>query len=336
MTAALALALPQTGPDLSVKDLAVGASTHWEIYDGPPGAIALLGISFTGAAGSGFCLEPDACWVLIQPWILLPPTTLDGTGSATIVTPIPSGAPLPFQAIGQGFTVDVGPGGVDFGATGAVGGSVGPIAVLNETWEPPFELLDECWTTLNPHLGGVEVTGGELVLTPSAAGLPDMWFDDGEGLAVLREVTGDFEVSCTVNVHTHGDTSSSPATGYRLGGLVLRDPTATAPGAHEWCHVATGSGGAGQPSGVEWKETHASVSQWAVSPVPDTDRELRLVRSGNTVTAWHRDLGAPNWTLLHTNSFSALPATVQVGPMAYSFSAPPAVVARFDAVSFAP
>jgi len=140
---------------------------------------------------------------------------------------------------------------------------------------------------------------------------------------------GDFDLTGEVRVHAPGDPTSPPPTGYRFGGLVVRDPVEAAPGTHEWCPVAAGAGGPGEPSGVEWKQTHDSVSQWSIVPTPDTHRELRLLREGATITAWHRDPGATEWIPVQTYAFPDLPSTVQVGAMVYSDDPTPQVVARF-------
>jgi hypothetical protein len=330
LTIALAGAIP--AQSLTVDAFARGATARLDYAGGAPGGVAALVLGFAGA-GVGFPLDSDAVFDLFDPiliwsFALVPP---DGTVPFTVPLPTDFTTPqLSAQVIEITFAEPW-----DWRSSNALTEVIAPLTSLSDDFAAG--ILGGAWSVMHPGLGGASVQGGELVLAPVAGGLPDMWFEDGEGLAVVRTVTGDFEVSCEVLVHAAADQASPPAVGYRLGGLLIRDSSAAAtnPGAHEWCHVATGSGGIGQPMGVEWKQTHASSSSWGITPVASTHRELRLVRSGNGVTAWHRDVGAATWIQLASYSFASLPATVEVGAMCYANEAPAEVVARFARIDFA-
>ncbi|MEZ5976739.1 MAG: hypothetical protein R3F34_00750 [Planctomycetota bacterium] len=339
LLAATALAVPLVAAgtaeaqSLSTPGLARGATSGFDYAGGTPGGVAVLVFGF-GGTGNSVPLDADATLELFEPTQIWTYALVPVSGAIHFPLTIPTSIVLPAVSAQVVELVYVPPG-WDFRSSNAITAAIAPLASLSQDFSSGA--LGSDWSVLHPSVGSVSVTGGELVLEPSLGGLPDMWFDDGEGLACVRTLTGDFEVSCEVLVHAAGNTASPPPTGYRLGGLLIRDARAvsSAPGAHEWCHVATGSGGAGQPAGVEWKETHASSSAWSVVPTASTHQELRLVRTGSVVTSWYRDVGATAWTQLATYTFAALPPTVEVGAMCYSFSSPPQVVARFERIEFA-
>lgn len=335
---AVSLTVGLLGPSLSaqtltVTNLAQGATASFDCGSNIPGSINVLVIGFAGT-GASIPLDPDAIFDLLPPTVTWGFEIVPANGVTSFSLPVPSIAPL-VSLSAQAVELSLLGAAIDWRTSNAVVATIAPIDTLSDDFASGS--LDPSWSVLHAQLGSVTVTGGELVLTPTAAGLPDMWFDDGEGLAVLREVTGDFEMTCEVRVHDAGNPSAPPPIGYRLGGLLIRDasPAAIAPGTHEWCHVATGAGGAGQATGVERKETHASQSTWSFAPGPSTHRELRLVRTGNSVTSWHRDVGASVWLQVGNYTFVNLPTTVQAGMMSYSFSSPPRVTARFAYVRFA-
>ncbi|MEZ6038837.1 MAG: hypothetical protein R3F29_15260 [Planctomycetota bacterium] len=318
---------------LVVDELAQGATARFAYAGGTPNSVALLVLGF-GGTGPGVPLDSDALFTLLPPTLVWDFQLVPASGECTFALTLPTGAPLvplSAQVVEASLFAPV----LDWRTSDAVTTTVAPLASLSD--EFGGAALDDAWTVLHPELGAVDVLGGELVLTPNAGGLPTMWFHDGEGLAVLRPITGDFEVTCEVLVHAAGNPGAPPPTGYRLGGLLLRDasPAASQPGAHEWCHVATGAGGAGQPTGGERGETPASCGDWAFTAGPATPRDWRLVRTGDVVTSWHRDVGAATWLPVGTYQFAALPATVQVGAMCYSNASSPQVTARFARIAFA-
>lgn len=333
-TAALLALLP---PEVSAQDLAAsgfarGGTATLDYTGGAPGSVAVLVLGFAGT-GVGFPLDGDAVFELFDPILIWSFELVPIAGAVTFPVPLPTDltvAQLSAQVVELTFADPW-----DWRTSNAVTESIAPLASLSDDFDSGQ--IGAAWSVLHASLGSAAVAAGELVLAPAAGGLPDMWYQDGEGLAVVRTLTGDFEVACEVLVHAPGTPGAPPPIGYRLGGLLIRDASAasSAAGTHEWCHVATGSGGVGEPTVVEWKETHASASNWAVLPVASTHRELRLVRTGNSVTAWHRDVGAAVWTPLASYAFADLPASVQVGAMCYANTSPAQVVARFRRIDFA-
>ncbi len=329
LLALASLQTPARAQTLSIDHLTQGATAEFAFSDGVPGGVAVL-LAGLGGLGAGACFDADACLGFLPPLFVLETVVIAGDGSAAFALPLNTSLPqvsVAWQVLEASASGPL----VDFRTSNAVLQTVAPLSDLGDDFEGGP--LSDDWEVLNAHLGTAEVVGGELVLTPNTGGLPNMWFEDGEGLAVVRVVHGDFELSCEILVHAPGNQSAPPPTSYRFGGLLIRDPSSTAPGTHEWCHVATGAGGSGEPAGVEWKETHSSSSQWQVTPTATTHKELRLVRQGNTVTSWYREPGAAVWLALATYQFAALPSSVEVGAMAYSNPSTPNVVARIESLS---
>ena len=186
--------------------------------------------------------------------------------------------------------------------------------------------LDLRWHVLHPSLATIEVADGALSLTPTQGGLASIWFEDAEGVLVYRTVTGDFTATARVHARRPG-TSDPPSTPYRLGGLLARRPGAVS-GARDSVHVALGAGVTGPCA--EDKTTQDSDSDFVLYPIASADGELRIRRRGASFELAYRALGVLPWTVLRTHLRPDLPATLQVGMMAYSTPTPPDLVARFE------
>jgi hypothetical protein len=180
----------------------------------------------------------------------------------------------------------------------------------------------------------VAVSGGVLRLRTTVGGPPVTWYADGEGPALYKEVTGDFTVTAVVR-RSYDPTAPTqpPPPEYRLGGLNLHDP-ASSPGRRNWLHVAIGSGTQAIPIAVEDKSTVLSNSSLQLYPIQSARGEVRITRSGPTVSLYYRDLGAPSWQLLRSHNRPDLPATLQVGPTIFSWQNPPNVAVEIDEVRF--
>ncbi len=322
------LACPAGAQDLTVAQVIQGATAQVEVSGGPAFGVAAL---LLGAGpGIGPCLGPggSACLGLIPPYELLAHLPCDAGGSATWSTPLTSAIdPVPISL--QGVLID---GAGALSVTPAVHTAIEPISALDDEFNGAA--LDPSWNLLHPELVDLVLTGTSLSLTPNAFGVPDMWFNEGEGPLLWRPLTGYFTVTTRAHVTGATDLSSPPPTGFRLGGLLVRSGLPGGTFEHDWAHIATGSGGGGTPTGVERKETHDSVSTWSILPTASTDLELRLRRRGASIQLSWREPGASEWIELADFDFPELPGTVQVGPMAYSFSGPPNVTARFDWVHY--
>lgn len=185
------------------------------------------------------------------------------------------------------------------------------------------------WQVLHPELVLLTLSGGELHLVPTQPGPNATWFEDGEGPLVWRSVTGDFTATARVRVDSLTTPGAPPPTDYRLAGLLVRDPN-SAPNQRGSAHVALGAGTAATPIAWEDKTTLASHSDFVLYNAASSSAELRIVRRGSQIELLARAVGAPNWTLLRAHAHPEFPASVQVGLMIYSFSAPVDIRAHVD------
>jgi hypothetical protein len=192
--------------------------------------------------------------------------------------------------------------------------------------------LDPSWNVLNPSLVTIDVSGGALHLTPTATGAPDIWYNDGEGPLVYKELTGDFDVTTVISTRDPAVPADPPPPEYRLAGILARDP-ASGPGDVNTVHVALGAGDTGQGTSYEYKSTDGSFSDWIATPTGSPDGELRLRRTGTTIEMYWRPDAVSAWTMIHSVVRADLPATLQVGPMIYSVDSPASIVAHFDEIS---
>lgn len=189
--------------------------------------------------------------------------------------------------------------------------------------------LGSGWSVLHPSLAEVSVSGGELHVVPTQTGPAATWFEDGEGPLVWRSVTGDFVATARMRVDSATTPGAPPPIEYRLAGLLVRDPGSSA-GARNSAHVAIGAGTAATPIAWEDKTTIASQSDFVLYAAPSSTAELRIVRSGARVDLLARAPSSPTFTLLRSHQHPELPSTVQIGVMAYSYSAPADVRAHVD------
>ncbi|MBI5432470.1 MAG: hypothetical protein HZA52_06550 [Planctomycetes bacterium] len=221
----------------------------------------------------------------------------------------------------------------------AGGGPFGRVAPRTS----PFGLSDDfeasqlssAWRIENPGLARFTQGGGVLTITPLASGPSAIWFNDDEGPLIYKRVTGDFTVSARVHARDSLFPSAPPPAPYRLGGLLARNPNSTSPDL-DWVHVALGAGDASAPVAVEDKTTVDSTSDYVFQAVATPDAELRIRRRGASFELAWRPLGAPAWSPLRTHVRPDLPATLDVGLMAYSASTPPRLVLTVDEVVFSP
>lgn len=196
--------------------------------------------------------------------------------------------------------------------------------------------LDPSWQIYNPGLVSIDVSGGSLNIVPTLGGGDNIWFNDNEGPLIYKELTGDFDVRATVHARDTDNPSDPPPLSFRLTGILARDPT-TAPGGRNSVHVALGAGsGPGTEVSVEEKTTTNSSSVFNLTAVPDPDVELRLVRSGDDLSLYYREIGAMTWNFIVTHTHAEFPATLQVGMMVYSNPTDPRIEGRFDEIVLVP
>ncbi|MEM7308424.1 MAG: hypothetical protein AAF682_17215 [Planctomycetota bacterium] len=297
----------------------------------PAGSLAVL-LSSPLGAGSGPCLEPgpSACLGLANPILVLGSATATAGGDAAFAFALPPDIPLVTVAV-QGLSVAPGAGGaLDFEVTNVASQPIEPISALDDDFDGPG--LDAAWQVLHPGEVALEVVGGALSLVPVDNSL---WFNNSESALVYKEVTGDFEVTTSVEVFDPAEPASPPAPQYRLGGLLVRDPAGLPASPLNWVHLAAGAGELDTPLAVEHKRTVDSVSSFDLIGVSSLSLELRIVRIGSQFELSYREDAKGPWSLAQVYDHPTLPATVHVGLMCYSPNAPAGVAARFGGIAFA-
>ncbi len=317
---------------LTHTDLILGQPAALQVSGAIPGADVAFLLSLTGI-GSGTCFPPTTlCLDVLEPVTILSVTPADAGGGATFATVVPPAIPL-LTVFAQAVVVSSGAGGVTLAKTTPFQTSVQTLSALSDTFTG--STLSSSWSVWNPGLVQITVTGGSLRLQPLATGNAATWFADGEGPMVYKSVTGDFTVTATIHARNPLAPTQPPPFPYRLGGLIVRDPNSV-PGNRNSAHVALGAGTAAVPVAAEDKTTVASSSDFILYPISTPDGELRITRQGALIALYFRAVGATSWTLLRSHLHPEFAATVQVGAMVYSNSAPASIVAIFDDVTFSP
>lgn len=313
---------------LTQSPFVVGQPVSLAITGAQPGDTVALFAGFNGL-GAGPCVpQYNACFALNLPWTVLFVLPADAQGSVAVSGVLPSALPL-VPVFTQAAVLH----GATLTPTQALATMIEPVSVLSDDFESPT--LAASWTVHNGALMTHALQGGALELEPIQTGPTSIWFNDHEGPAVLKPITGDFDVRATVHVFDPAAPNQPPAPFYRLAGLVARSPL-NAPGALDWVHVAIGGGDGVVPFAFEDKTTNDSVSDYVLHPGAAMDSELRIVRQGATFTLFARPVGALQWQLLRSHVRPDLPATLEVGPMTYSLNAPAGIRARFEDFTVGP
>jgi len=190
--------------------------------------------------------------------------------------------------------------------------------------------LDPSWTVLNPSVATVSVSGGQLHLQINTL---TNWFNAIESVLVYKQVTGDFDAHTTLHATKTSNLTAEPDPEYRLGGLLARDP-ASSPADSNFVHVALGASSNVIGPAAEDKSTIDSSSTYFFYDIPETQGELRLTRVGSLFSMYYRPIGDMTWQLLNSHVRNDLPATLQVGMMAYDFNGSPDFTMHFDEVVF--
>ena len=191
------------------------------------------------------------------------------------------------------------------------------------------DTLAASWEVLHPDYVDLQVSDGALEITPNRSGFPWVWYESFEGVLVHRTVSGDFTAVTRAHARDATDPTQPPGISYRMGGILARSPASTI-GACDNLHVTLGAGVPGTPVCAEVKVTNDSVTSFTLHPIASPDGYLRMRRRGAEFELAHRASGAGAWTVLATHTRADMPETLQVGLIAYSYSGPPDLVARFD------
>lgn len=182
-------------------------------------------------------------------------------------------------------------------------------------------------------LVAVTFAGGRARFEPvqgAGGATGSFWFDGNDGFLVYYEITGDFDavLDCAVRDEVD-DVSAPPVDGsFRIAGIAAHDPDR----ATNFDYVHCGFGATNVELSAEWKTTVASVSTFGAIAWPSTDGQLRIERVGQLFNLYCRLTSSDPWTLLQAVDRTAapLPATLQVGVMAYASDADHEIVLLAD------
>jgi hypothetical protein len=179
----------------------------------------------------------------------------------------------------------------------------------NETvvgeWPPQEVVLD-----INTTVSGV------LYVEPEVS----TWFQDYRGVLLYKEVAGNFSV--TTRVQAMGLSSDVPTSTFSLAGVMIRAPRHESPGSwsafqENWLFITTGAGDSPGIPQIETKNTVNSISALELTPGVVGWAELRIDRTGDLYRLYRRFKGE-DWVQARTIVRDDLPATVQVGLIAYT------------------
>ncbi|MCB9697457.1 MAG: hypothetical protein H6738_11810 [Alphaproteobacteria bacterium] len=314
---------------LTVPPLVVGQPAALAVTGASPGAQVGWYASLAGP-GAGPCAGA-VCLGLASPIQVLGTTLADGSGSASLDLVVPDNAPIgPVSLQAGAMSGPVGARRIEL--TQVVDTEVLPLSSLSEDFESG--VLGPAWTVLHPQLATISFVNGSLRIVPTAAGLPSIWYQDGEGPLVSQRIRGDFTV--TTRALAHDPSGAAPPVSYRLGGITVRNPDDTVPGTHDFVHVAVGSGDPTHPFAVEHKITVDSQSTYAFDSVPFGPVDLRIVRTGDVFELSFKLPADASWTPSATYVVPQMPATVEVGLMAYANASPIDLQVDFDAFDLSP
>lgn len=194
-----------------------------------------------------------------------------------------------------------------------------------EEWQLVTDV--EGWGTQHFAAFNIDQTNpGALTIEPQTS----TWYQDYQGDLAFKEVSGDFIVTTHVTITDRDDIGDSdnddiPSDStFSLGGVMLRSPRNITDAATEW--TAGGSNfvflslGHGYDGGMslESKNTQDSVSNLALIPVNSTNAELRVERSGTSITTMYRLEGDVEWQAAANFDRPDMPETLQVGLVGYS------------------
>lgn len=223
-----------------------------------------------------------------------------------------------------------------------------PIAGLSDEFNDAATLASwneiaqvEGWGPKGMQLNELSINAsqpGRMVIQPHTGG----WYEDYRGALTFKEVTGDFVVTTRVRITDRDNIGGSDADNipndsqYSLGGLMIRTPRAISNGLADWrpgnrqddgtnngenyVFLSMGFTTGPRNFSFEVKTTRNSLSRLettALGQTPD-EVELQIARIGTSVITLYRLDGQTNWTVHRRYSRPDMPATMQVGMVAYT------------------
>lgn len=241
------------------------------------------------------------------------------------------------------------PRGVDAIAAGAWGGPAvasDPLAAFDDTFDSgSSDMTTRGWSTHKPAtlslLDTVDTASGYYqctVIQGNLGATGSHWYNNRDGLLRYHTVTAtSFDARARVTVLNTALDGLPTATQYRIAALAAHDPDRTDPNT-DLNYVHIGPGVINGDYGVEYKTNVNSVSTFPYTPfsaVHPWTSDIRIVRTGSNFAMMARTtagadlLSEDSWATLTTFVRADLPATLQIGIMAYANPTVHDVVGRF-------
>lgn len=189
------------------------------------------------------------------------------------------------------------------------------------------ETLDPSWMIFNPDESErIEVVDGQLIVEPASNSL---WYHGTQGTQIYKEIDGPFAVTARVRVSTISGADWWAVSEWQLGGISLREPGNPV----NAVHLVLGRTNQAQ---AQWepKNTIESFSTWLDEDWPSGEGELRLCRSGSTVTASIRGDSADSWGSAGQWTRGDLDDTLLVGPIGYANTGDPDLRVEYQWIEF--
>ena len=214
----------------------------------------------------------------------------------------------------------------------SVAGSSGGTDAIG--WAPTTDTfdgtsLDSSWTVFRPDLADITVADGSLSIAPHSGAL---WYQASQADLVYKPVTGNFKATTTVHARKASNRTQTPSQFADVGGIMARNPSGSS---ENYILGVVGYAEMNQLA-VEHKSTTNGKSVYGeVAFTPDA--EFRMCRVGSTFTIYYRHPGDTTWgPAFAPFERPDLPATVQVGAIAYTGASSPDFVAIFDDFTIEP
>ena len=190
--------------------------------------------------------------------------------------------------------------------------------------------MNASWTVLNAGQFTSTVGGGVLRMTPNTN---CVWFHGDQGPALVKLVTGNFKVTTSVRARRASRPADPPPPEFQFAGLIARSPEGNK---ENYVFSVMGERG-----GWLTNETKTTVDGSSDVHGPNegrtnADAQLRICRIGQVFRLYNRPPSGGEWKLESTydRAGAPLPETVQVGPIAYTYTSSPDLVGEFDYVRF--
>ncbi len=188
------------------------------------------------------------------------------------------------------------------------------------------------WTVLNGESFESRLEDGRLHMRPTKN---TVWYKADQGPGLIKLVSGNFKVTSIVRARKASAPGEYVSNGFQFAGLIARDPASAQPNAKE-NYVFNVVGYRGDYLCVETKTTKRDYSDVEGPAWPTADAELRICRKDDVFRLYKRPIGEKVWELGQSYQRSDLPATLQVGPIAYAYTDEFDLDGSFEEVRFAP